>query len=137
MKRKIFGIIICLLLLTIPVLTISSTEPTGAALEIEIFGGLRTGMKLRNIGEDDALFVYYNLSITGGFLKPINYTNTGFLGTLPPSQGVLDVVITVPTTYTQAFGKVIITATADSLLTSPITKQQDALLLFFFVLLLQ
>ena len=137
MKIKIIGSIICILLLTIPVLSTASTEPKGAVLELEIFGGLRTGAKIRNVGDTDALFVYYNVSINGGFLKPVNYTITGGVGSLPVHNGAIDLVITIPSTYTQAFGKVTITATTDSLLTSPITKQTDALMLFFFVILMQ
>lgn len=137
MKTKLIGSIICILLLTIPVVSIASSEPKGAVLELEIFGGLKTGVKIRNIGDTDALFVSYNVSINGGFLKPVNYTLTGGLGSLPVHNGAIDLVITIPSTYTQAFGKVTITATVDSLLTSPITKQTDALLLFFFILLLE
>jgi hypothetical protein len=137
MKTKLIGTIICILLLTIPVLSTASTEPKGAVLELEIFGGLSAGAKLRNIGDTDALFVFYNISINGGFLKPINYTITGGLGTLPQHNGAVDLVITFPSSVIQGFGKATITATADSLTTSPITTQADALVLFFFVLILR
>ena len=137
MKTKIIGSILCILLLTIPVLSTASTEPKGAVLELELFGGLKTGAKIRNVGDTDALLIYYNVSINGGFLKPINYTISGGVGSLPVHNGAVDLVITIPSTYTQAFGKVTLTATADSLFTSPITKQTDALLLFFFVILME
>ena len=134
MNRKIFGIIFCTLLITLPVLTTVSTEPKGAALEIEIFGGLKCGAKIRNIGDTDALLVGYNISISGGFLKPINSTITGFLANLPPHNGVVDLVLTFPSDQITGLGKVTITAQADSLTTSPIEKQVDAIVFFFFVI---
>ena len=136
MNRKIFGIILCMLLIALPILTTASSEPKGAALDIEIFGGLKCGAKIRNVGDTDALFLGYNLTISGGFLKPINSTITGFLGNLPPHNGAVDLVITFPSDQIAGFGKVTITAQADSLNTSPIERQADAIVFFFFVILL-
>ena len=137
MNTKIIGILVCIFLLTIPVFTTTSTQPTGAALELELFGGFRTGAKIRNVGDSDAIFVFYNVSINGGLFKPINHTITGGLATLPPCQGVIDYVITIPPAVTQGIGKITLIATVDSLTTAPITKQADGLLLFFIIFLQQ
>jgi hypothetical protein len=137
MKLKVLGISVCMLLITIPVFQMSSAKEQGAALEIEFFGGLETGMKLRNIGDADALFIYWNISLEGGFLKKINISKTGFIGSLPPHNGMVDLVVTLPSDQISGFGKVTITATADSLFTSPIEKEVEGLLLFFFVLILK
>ena len=137
MKTKLVGILVCMLLITIPISQMSSAEEQGAALEIEFFGGLKTGMIIRNIGDTDALFVYWNISIDGGFIKKVNISKSGFIGSLPPHDDMIDLVITLPKDQISGFGKVTIKATADSLFTSRIEKEVDGLLLFFFVLLLK
>lgn len=137
MKAKLLGILVCMLFLTIPISQIVPAEEQGAAFEIEFFGGLKTGMILRNIGDTDALFVYWNISIDGGFIKKINVSKSGFIGSLPPHNGMIDLVITLPSDQISGFGRVKIKATADSLLTSKIEKEIDGLLFFFFVILLK
>ena len=114
----------------------STAEERGAALEIEIFGGFKTGAIIRNVGDTDALLVSWNISLEGGFLKKINVSSLGFVGSLPPHNGMVDLVITLPPDQITGFGKVTITVTADSLLTSQIKKEAEGLLLFFFVLIL-
>jgi hypothetical protein len=137
MKTRLLVIFVCMLFLTIPISHIIPAEEQGAALEIEFFGGFKTGIVLRNIGDTDALFVNWNISIDGGFIKKINVSKSGFIGSLPPHNGMIDLVITLPSDQISGFGRVTIKATADSLLTSKIEKEIDGLLFFFFVILLK
>jgi len=136
MKKKILGILVCAVLITLSIFPMSSAEERGAALEIEIFGGFKTGIIIRNVGDTDALLVSWNVSLEGGFLKKINVSSLGFVGSLPPHNGMVDLVITLPADQITGFGKVTIIATADSLFTSQIKKEAEGLLLFFFVLIL-
>jgi len=108
----------------------------GAALEIEIFGGFHTGAFIRNIGDTDALLVYWNITVEGGLLKPINVSNSGGVGSLPPYSNGVDLRITLPSDKLQGFGKIKIKVTADSLLTSQIEKEADAFLLLFYMIIL-
>ncbi len=114
----------------------TSAEDRGAALEVEIFGGFHTGAIIRNVGDTDALFVSWNVSIYGGFIKKINVTSKGVVGSLPPHNGMVDLVITLPSDQIIGFGRITIKATADSLFTSPIEKEVDGFMLFFFMILL-
>jgi hypothetical protein len=136
MNGKIVGILVCMLLIAVPILPVTSAEDQGAALEIEIFGGFHTGAIIRNVGDTDALIVSWNISIYGGFIKKINVTSKGVVGSLPPHNGMVDLVITLPSDQITGFGRVTITAIADSLLTSPIEKEVDGLMLFFFMIIL-
>ncbi len=136
MNKKILGIFVCMLLIAVPVLTVTSAEDKGAALEIEIFGGLCTGIIIRNVGDTDALFVIWNVSVDGGFIKIINVSSSGVVGSLPPYNGIVELVITLPSDQIRGFGRVTIKVTADSLFTSKIEKEVDGFLLFFFMILL-
>ena len=136
MSKKILGIFVSMLLISVPVLSVSSSEDQGAALEIEIFGGLHSGAKIRNIGDTDALFVYWNISAEGGLIKKINVSYDGIVGSLPPYDDMVELVITFPSDQIRGFGRVTIKITAGSLLTSEIVKEVDGFLLFFFMILL-
>ena len=136
MKKKIIGIFVCILLIAVPILPMTSAEDRGAALEVEIFGGFHTGAIIRNVGDTDALFVSWNVSIYGGFIKKINVTSKGVVGSLPPHNGMVYLVITLPSDQVTGFGRVTIKVTADSLFTSPIEKEVDGFMLFFFMILL-
>ena len=136
MKKKIIGIFVCILLIAVPILPMTSAEDRGAALEVEIFGGFHTGAIIRNVGDTDALFVSWNVSIYGGFIKKINVTSKGVVGSLPPHNGMVDLVITLPSDQIIGFGRITIKATADSLFTSPIEKEVNGFMLFFFMILL-
>jgi len=134
--KKMIGIFVCMLLISVPVLSVSSAEDKGAALEIEIFGGLHTGAKIRNIGDTDALFVFWNITAEGGLLKKINVSSSGMVGSLPPYDDSVELVITLPSDQIRGFGKLTIKVTADSLFTSEIEKEVDVFLLFFFMIIL-
>jgi hypothetical protein len=135
--KKIIGIFICMLLISIPVLSVSSAEDKGAALEIEVFGGLHTGVTIRNVGDTDALFVYWNITAEGGFIKKINVTSSGVVASLPPNNDdMVELKITLPSDQIRGFGKITIKVRAGSLLTSEIEKEVDGFLLFFFLILL-
>lgn len=134
--KKTVCIFVCMLLITIPILSASSGEDKGAALEIEVFGGLHTGVKIRNIGDTDALFVSWNITAQGGLLKKINISSSGVVASLPPYDDSVELVITLPSDQIRGFGKLTIKVTADSLLTSEIEKEVDVFLLFFFMIIM-
>ena len=136
MNYKIIGLFVCVLLIAAITLPVSSAEERGALLDIKISGGLHTKIIVRNIGDADAAFVNVNASIKGGFIKKINLSYSGFVGSLPPHNDMLDLVITFPSDQLKGFGKVTITAAADSLLTSPVVEQVDGFLLFFYMIIL-
>jgi len=136
MEKKILGIFVCMLLIAVPVLTVTSAEDRVAALEIEIFGGFHTGAIIRNVGDTDAIFVIWNVSAEGGFIKKINVSSSGIVGSLPPHNGMVELVITLPSDQIRGFGRVTIKVTADSLFTSKIEKEVDGFLLFFFMIIL-
>jgi len=114
-----------------------SSEEQAAALNIEITGGLHTKMIIRNVGDTDALLVSWNATIAGGFIKKINLSYSGFIGSLPPHNDMIDFVITFPADQLTGFGKVTITGTVDSLLTSPVEKEITGFLFFFYMIILQ
>jgi hypothetical protein len=136
MKKKILGLFLCLFFIMAMILPETLAENPGAVLDIDISGGLKTKIKIRNVGDADAVFVYFNASIKGGFIKEINMSYSGFVGSLPPTDDMLDLVITFPSDQLFGFGKVTISATADSLLTSPVNEEVDGFLLFFYMIIL-
>jgi hypothetical protein len=136
MKLKIIGTVFCTLILAGIFVPVASSEEQGAALDIEISGGFKTKMAIRNVGDTDALLVYWNASISGGFIKKINASYTGFIGSLPPHGDMIDLVITFPSDQLTGFGKVTITGTVDSLLTSPVVEEVDGFLFFFYMIIL-
>jgi len=136
MRKKAIVVFLCAILTMLAFSPITSSEERGAALDIKISGGLNTKMIVRNVGDTDALLVSWNATITGGFIKKINLSYNGFIGSLPPSNDMVDLVITFPSDQIRGFGRVTITGTADSLLTSPVVEEVDGLLLFFFIVIL-
>lgn len=136
MRKETTVVFLCAILIMLVFSPTISSEERGAALDIKITGGLNTKMIIRNVGDTDALFVYWNTTITGGFIKKINLSYNGFIGSLPPYNDMVDLVITFPSDQIKGFGRVTITGTADSLLTSPVVEQVDGFLLFFFIILL-
>jgi len=135
-NKKILGIFVCMVLMVIPVMSVTSTENRGAALEINILGGFHPRVKIRNLGDTDALFVYWNVSAEGGLIKEINVSSSGLIGSLPPYNGVVELVINFPSDQIRGFGRIRIKVTAGSLFTSEIEKEVDGFLLFFFVIIL-
>lgn len=134
MKKKIIGSIVCMSLIIAIIIPGTSAEDQGAVLDIEISGGLHTKIIIRNVGDTDALLVNVNATIKGGFIRKINLSYSGFVGSLPPHNDMIDLVITFPSNQLIGFGKVKITATADSLLTSPVAEEVDGFLLFFYMI---
>ena len=136
MKKKILGLILCIFFIMATILPETLAENPGAVLDIEISGGFKTKIKIRNVGDADAVFVNLNASIKGGFIKEINLSYSGFVGSLPPHNDMVYLVIAFPSDQLVGFGKVTIKATADSLLTSPVEEEVDGFLLFFYMILL-
>lgn len=135
-KKKIIGTVLFTFLIIIISSPVISSEERGAVLDIEFSSGLNTKMVIRNVGDTDALFVYWNASIAGGFIKKINLSYSGFIGSIPPHEDMIDFVITFPSEQLTGFGKIKITGTVDSLLTSPVVEEINGFLLFFFVIIL-
>ena len=117
------SVTICLFLIAATILPATSAEGLGAILGIEITGGLHTKIIIRNVGDTDAVFVNINVSLKGGFVKKINISYSGFVGSLPPHNDMEDLVITFPSDQLIGFGKFTITATSDSLLTSSVEEE--------------
>jgi hypothetical protein len=119
MKKKIVGILICMLLF-IPALSISAAADSEAELDIQIYGGFPIPYLIRsaggvivNIGDTTAYNITYNLSIIGGLSGNINITYEGDYDYLEPVS-TSGKALSVMTSNTYGFGPVIINLTASA-----------------------
>ena len=115
MKRKIFGIIVCTLLI-IPALSMSAVADPSAKLHIQIFGGLPlppfihyVGGAIANLGDTTAYNISYILTVTGGTSGNINITVEGYYEKIKRGYGL---GVVTPNAY--GFGPVTITLTASA-----------------------
>ena len=115
MKRKIVGIFVCILLVTIPVITLSVSADPEPELKVGVFGGsLLTGLRqvggvIFNNGDDVAYDIHYTFAITGGLDDSINIVIPGQKEELESNEAIVQL-----TNRAYGFGSVKITLTATS-----------------------
>ena len=115
MKKKIIGIFICMLLITISVCTLSASADPESELRVGVFGasmmsGLkRVGGVMYNDGLDTIQDVQYTFTITGGSDDSIDITISDDVGNIENNQGYM-----ISTNEARGYGPVTITMTATS-----------------------
>ena len=115
MKKKIIGIFICMLLITISVCTLSASADPESELRVGVFGasmmsGLkRVGGVIYNDGLDTIQDVQYTFTITGGSDDSIDITISDDVGNIENNQGYM-----ISTKGAQGYGPVTITMTVTS-----------------------
>ena len=116
MKKKIIGIFVCMLLITISVCTLSVTADPEPKLRVGVFGASvlalrQAGGIIWNDGVDTILDVQYTFTIRGGYDNSINITISGDAG-----DGDIEVnqAYSIPTNKAKGYGPVTLTMTATS-----------------------
>ena len=116
MKKKIIGIFVCMLLITISVCTLSVTADPEPKLRVGVFGASvlalrQAGGIIWNDGVDTILDVQYTFTIRGGYDNSINITISDDAG-----DGDIEVnqVYTISTNEAKGYGPVTLTMTATS-----------------------
>ncbi len=115
MKKKIIGIFVCTLLITISVCTLSVSADPESELRVGVFGasmlsGLRrVGGIIYNDGLDTIQDVQYTFTITGGSDDSIDITISDDVGNIENNQAYM-----ISTNEAQGYGPVTITITATS-----------------------
>ena len=115
MKKKICGIFVCTLLITISVCTLSASADPESELRVGVFGasmmsGLRrVGGIIYNDGLDTIQDVQYTFTITGGSDDSIDITISDDVGNIENNQAYM-----ISTNEAQGYGPVTITMTATS-----------------------
>ena len=116
MKKKIIGIFICMLLITISVCTLSVSAYQESELRVGVFGASimalrQAGGIIWNDGLDTIRDVQYTFTITGGSNDSINITISGDAG-----DGDMEVnqAYSISTNKAKGFGPVTLTMTAAS-----------------------
>ncbi len=115
MKKKIIGIFVCTLLITISVCTLSASADPEYELRVGVFGasmmsGLRhVGGIIYNDGLDTIQDVQYTFTITGGSDDSIDITISDDVGNIENNQGYM-----ISTNEARGYGPVTITMTATS-----------------------
>ena len=116
MKKKIVGIFVCMMLITISVCTLSVSAGSEPKLRVGVFGASimalrQTGGIIWNDGLDTIRDVQYTFAITGGFNDSINITISGDAG-----DGDMEVnqAYSISTNKAKGFGPVTLTMTATS-----------------------
>ena len=94
MKKKIIGILICMLIVITSFSIIAVAEPYPKLDHVEfkiilfgsfmLFGTRGTSVIIYNTGTSTAHDVCYTISITGGYDGSINFTYTDFIGDIDP-----------------------------------------------------
>ncbi len=99
-------------------------------LELELFGGIGVEYSIKNVGLVDTLGVQIYLKITGGILNLINITEDGvFISPLAPNASIDGAVIPL------GLGPMAVTMIVRAANAMEVTKNFDAVILFFFVIL--
>lgn len=99
-------------------------------LELTLSGGIGVKYSIKNVGSVDALGVQIFLKITGGILNLINITEDGvFISPLAPNASIDGTVMPL------GLGPIAITMTVRATNAVEVTKNSDAVILIFFVLL--
>jgi hypothetical protein len=116
MKKKIVGIFVCMLLITISVCTLSVSAGSEPKLRVGVFGASMLALRqaggiIWNDGLDTIRDVQYTFTITGGFNDSINITISGDAG-----DGDMEVnqAYSISTNKAKGFGPVTLTMTATS-----------------------
>jgi predicted RNA-binding protein with TRAM domain len=116
MKKKIIGIFVCMLLITISVCTLSVSADSESELRVGVFGASvlalrQTGGIIWNDGLDTIRDVQYTFTIRGGNDNSINITISGDAG-----DGDMEVnqAYTISTNKAKGYGPVTLTMTATS-----------------------
>jgi len=103
----------------------SSISVSDDELEVEIKGGFSIHLIVRNIGDNDAYAVEFDITVTGGILGMINEHYGGIISSIPfNSEYSLDIPIF-------GFGPINITATVEEN-----TINAKGFVLFLFVLII-
>jgi len=133
MKKKIVGILVCMLLV-ISVFSITAIADPGAKLENKIFGGFPLIFGIRNVGgtivnTGDAIAhnVSFNFTVIGGSNGSIDYTYADYWGDLSPN-GSLGIV----TDAVQGFGLVTLSLSASSSNAGNLTETAKGFQLGYF-----
>ena len=116
MKKKIIGIFVCMLLITISVCTLSASADPESELRVGVFGASMLALRqaggiIWNDGFNTIQDVQYTFTITGGYNDSINITISGDAG-----DGDMEVnqVYSISTNKAKGFGPVTLTMTATS-----------------------
>jgi hypothetical protein len=128
--RKITGVLICMLFF-IPVLSIAVAADPEPELEIKIKGGISAVYTfVKNIGDEEAVDVVYDVSIKGGVLGKGDFSAQFALGDIAPD-------ISRPAHLWNSYqgfpklGKMEITITLDAENSEPITVKANGFVFFF------
>jgi len=96
MKKKIVGIFVCMLLVSIPVFSLSASANLENELKVGVFGAsIMTGLRMAGgiiFNDNDDYIVndiYYTIAITGGFDDSIDITITNYIEELLPNSAIL------------------------------------------------
>ncbi len=116
MKKKLIGILVCMLLITISVCTLSVSADLESELRVDAFGASimalrKAGGIIWNDGLDTIRDVQYTFTIRGGYDNSIDITISGDAG-----DGDMEVnqAYTISTNEAKGYGPVTLTMTATS-----------------------
>ena len=116
MKKKICGIFVCTLLITISVCTLAVSVDSEPELRVGVYGASMLALRqaggiIWNDGVDTILDVQYTFTITGGSDDSINIKISG-----DAADGDIEVnqAYSIPTKEAKGFGLVTLTMTATS-----------------------
>ena len=133
MKKKIVGILVCMLLV-ISVFSITAIADPDANLENKIFGGFPLLFGIKNVGgaivnTGDAIAhnVSFNFTVTGGSNDSIDYTYAGYWGDLSPNGS-----LGIATDAVQGFGLVTLILSASSSNAGNVTETAKGFQLGYF-----
>jgi len=102
----------------------------GCELEIELtFGRYGITMIIKNIGDSDCTNVKWSITFDGGIIL-LGRETSGTILCIPPGENV-----TVSSGLIFGFGRTIITVSVESAGGSPVTKEQEAFIFLFFIII--
>ena len=133
MKKKIVGILTCMLLI-ISVFSMTAIADPGANLENKIFGGFPLIFGIRNVGgaivntgDDIAHNVSFNFTVTGGSNGSIDYNYADYWGDLSSNES-----LGIVTDAIQGFGLVTLTLAASSSNAGNVTETKKGFQIGYF-----
>ena len=127
MRNKFGGIVGCMLVL-LPILTTVAVADPGPQLDLDIKGGRKVNLVLRNIGDETVLGPNIDMEIVGGLIiKPREFSGSLYLALLPTKQETVPISVC-------GLGHVIITVTVDASNADPVTEKVNGFVFGRFII---
>jgi hypothetical protein len=135
MKKKIVGILICMLI-SVLFLSVSVGADPGPDLEININGGWGTNLAINNVGDEDAIDVEITVFIEGGIFGLVDISLEHYrLGDIKVGDGFTLRLDRSYGGWVSGFGPIELNVTAGASNAEQVTNTVNGFMLFVLIII--